>query len=1703
MRLQIFYGDYSQHYNELRSKSLSDEDCDDENCENITSSSPTPSSDSRSRSSFPRRSFHHSRDQNRFPHNHPPSRHSSSIHQNHHFDQNEVFLERGVSAERCPSKSFTRPFYQENRTHFPPGQKRRQYKQFGSKGGFYTKGYSPYSGEQGPRRRWSEDESLALEDPKEEETDDVEEDDEKPSQPVHTVFIDNEEYTKIQTPRQEVIFKKSSLDKKRDSIDLESSPSSCGSLTGCDPSSQGDQVSLAGSVEEPVLSLGDEPQCDEMQENRPFEDANNLFTGDPGLPPLAGVVMQQAYPGGPMISIPVHWTQFLDPGLIPGDTALTPLDPTFTHIIDPKDLPVNPAHILPVQHDSNGCPVTVQVRVNADGQPVEIEPSAFTVSLSTLEPHQQEIILGKRTDILTSSPNSYSEAPAPLSEKEQLEVKKFDNGNYCSSEEHDDTPKETNSGNKDSDGTIPEQNYDCSPDSQYATMSEASTAPTTPSGELSDITDSAARSKSNPDESALNSYTESSNKLSRLDSLLETEPSEDDYCEDVDSFNFKKTKEVALTDSDCSQESKIDSTDGNVESLQPIPDTISETLLASQPSSIEKVSSAVSETVLSNQSSSTDIVSDQISNQKLSNEIDSAKLSFGKVDKTCLESTSREDSTSQNKKKKNRCNSIDSTISSQTSSVGDIHRSESESVEAPSKYKVKKNARKLKKEKKRLSKEKNKTKISSSANLRSESCTETESSNSKSSSKTSENTPEKDNDTSENTPEKDNITILSENTPEKDNDTSENTPEKDNDTSENTPEKNNDTLENTPEKDNDTLENTPEEDNDLKSSLSEVNVSEQIENSCTDNIDNTGVTNDSENNELNKEHSDSPGTTTDPNSDSPLTKSEKEIAVIENDKVETGKDSQSLSTEEQDENYVCKQGFVMVPILTPYYDPSVLYGYQVIVPENLPERNYNANTNNNNNSNNRKKKKKHRKRYHEDNYLDTELYAGEPFVATPNGYVVPMDASHLCQLHGYQYLPSVFPHIMSDEGFVSIDHPSYMHEHYRDMSHRRLNSYGERERRNRYSKHYEEYRKKTGTGTQNPQEKSSLPKDPLESADSGVSESEELAHLNLTKSANEVDKEINDDKEVSSKKSKGRKLSSNFGNEIEQKQSLENGKSKNSKKKNKNKKKKKKDIVEILEPDFSSFDSPTPRFEVSKNDEPFKPKQNKNSKNKKKKITTNATEDVKKEENDSTSSNKSKKSKTVLKDSTAKNSDEKIASPIPSPSENIVKKDPKVNPKNKKVGKAKNKNKSQKSEKRKSQTLGEKEELCFAEVSNQSESLLNSSLSQNDGITSAQVPEIPQTEESPLHETSEFQTEENFACVNSTNDQDFLSQESGIGVESEESLNYNESYDASILSQEEEEELKANEQDETSRQSDESKNFPELGNENYVETFDDEVKLENIVTCSGNETTSENVVTCSGNEPISMNVVTCSDNEPILDDVLTCSENETILDNVLTCSDNETILDNVLSDNETTSENCVTCSEMKTISENVITCPCNETISENVTTCYDNEMSMENLVTYSENEKTIENVITCAIESKELVTEKWENSQKIEVENSDIYIEDTFSTSELDSESLQLNCSSLSTPEDILSHSENFVKEESNICNIKLESKCDNFAINTNNELASSSSENSNQVVSFKDLGVTEAVKRWIREVTPEKAFCITDETRSIIFAKSKEYSEI
>ena len=39
--------------------------------------------------------------------------------------------------------------------------------------------------------------------------------------------------------------------------------------------------------------------------------------------------------------------------------------------------------------------------MNNDGNPIEIEPSAFPVSLSTLEPHQQEVLLHRSNELLS------------------------------------------------------------------------------------------------------------------------------------------------------------------------------------------------------------------------------------------------------------------------------------------------------------------------------------------------------------------------------------------------------------------------------------------------------------------------------------------------------------------------------------------------------------------------------------------------------------------------------------------------------------------------------------------------------------------------------------------------------------------------------------------------------------------------------------------------------------------------------------------------------------------------------------------------------------------------------------------------------------------------------------------------------------------------------------------------------------------------------------------------------------------------------------------------------------------------------------------------------------------------------------------------------------------------------------------------------
>ncbi|KAG7165093.1 hypothetical protein Hamer_G004869 [Homarus americanus] len=110
----------------------------------------------------------------------------------------------------------------------------------------------------------------------------------------------------------------------------------------------------------------------------------------------------------------------------------------------------------------------------------------------------------------------------------------------------------------------------------------------------------------------------------------------------------------------------------------------------------------------------------------------------------------------------------------------------------------------------------------------------------------------------------------------------------------------------------------------------------------------------------------------------------------------------------------------------------VLYGYPVVVanqqqqqpPPPLPQHCYG-----------KRKKKKYQRRRHADvpaagGYLDPQLYTGEPFVATPGGYVVPIEAAaSVCQVHGLQYVTSpAFHQHPSDEGFVSVQHSPYLPE---------------------------------------------------------------------------------------------------------------------------------------------------------------------------------------------------------------------------------------------------------------------------------------------------------------------------------------------------------------------------------------------------------------------------------------------------------------------------------------------------------------------------------------------------------------------------------------------------------------------------------------------------------------------------------------------------
>ncbi|MPC14516.1 hypothetical protein E2C01_007284 [Portunus trituberculatus] len=118
----------------------------------------------------------------------------------------------------------------------------------------------------------------------------------------------------------------------------------------------------------------------------------------------------------------------------------------------------------------------------------------------------------------------------------------------------------------------------------------------------------------------------------------------------------------------------------------------------------------------------------------------------------------------------------------------------------------------------------------------------------------------------------------------------------------------------------------------------------------------------------------------------------------------------------------------------------LLYGYPVVVPtqqqqvvvpsQQHPQPSPPPQQHHHNYS--KKKKKKYQRRRQVDaqpagGYLDPQLYTGEPFVATPGGYVVPLEsAASVCHIHGIQYVTPAFHQRLPDEGFVSVQHSPYL-----------------------------------------------------------------------------------------------------------------------------------------------------------------------------------------------------------------------------------------------------------------------------------------------------------------------------------------------------------------------------------------------------------------------------------------------------------------------------------------------------------------------------------------------------------------------------------------------------------------------------------------------------------------------------------------------------
>ncbi|XP_045625362.1 serine-rich adhesin for platelets [Procambarus clarkii] len=774
----------------------------------------------------------------------------------------------------------------------------------------------------------------------------------RPSQPVHTVMINNEEYTKIQTPRQEVIFKKSSLDRKQDSLDqasltgsMTSGSGSCstgdggpGSPGGSGDQLAGDQVSLSGSMEDNSLSVGGDDPSDGPHHDAVFEDPNDMFVSEGGGPPLAGVVMQQAYPGGPMFTIPVHWTPFIDPALIPGETALTPLDPAFTHVIDPKSLPIDPLHILPVQHDATGCPVQVQVKVDSNGVPIQIEPSAFTVSLSSLQHGQPEPRSHTDPEPHPGHTHGHLKTKRQKSKKEksvngdpQERCKKGRVGQQSEGEtiensgevedQQDKGVMQVEEGKEDG-----EVDQACYPASSVCEEVAADGPRVRGKGAPGQLAGPPDQPHTEARETVLGSPR--GDRVGELTGVLRThhqemkpvdedeEEEEEDEEEEEEDMLTKESEEGSdSSDSQYASMSESSTTPTTPEGEPsdahetPAPTLITPTIL---PSVLATPTISPTTPTLLPSASAAPLVSPAITDTP------SIAISVSATPTTPLTTPP----------------TMSATPTTETST-------ETDSVTSP----------------------------------RPPLPTSTDSP------KCSESTDSSLIDSQEAVEEVVNSQVTDSQAVDK--------------------------------------QAIANQVIDSHMTASEVTVDSAV----------------GERREKESQSTESQTTETGATETEATETEARETEARETEATETEGTSSSNNSSSTQANIL--QGYVMVPILTPYYDPSVLYGYPVVVASQQQQQQQQLHHQPpppHQHCYGKRKKKKYQRRRHADastgeSYLDPQLYTGEPFVATPGGYVVPIEAAaSVCQVHGLQYVTPAFHQHLPDEGFVSVQHSPYLPE---------------------------------------------------------------------------------------------------------------------------------------------------------------------------------------------------------------------------------------------------------------------------------------------------------------------------------------------------------------------------------------------------------------------------------------------------------------------------------------------------------------------------------------------------------------------------------------------------------------------------------------------------------------------------------------------------